>query len=99
MLIDLTPRQAEVLTLLIADYDRRLQEDDPTELTARELEVLNLLALGHSRKQIARCLTVTLNTVNSHLITIFQKLNASNACHAVTIAHQKKLFDQPGQNS
>lgn len=98
MSIDLTPREAELLRLLIADYDRRLQEDDPTELTARELEVLNLLAFGHSRKQIARCLTVTLATINSHLITIFQKLNASNACHAVYIANQRKLFD-PSQNS
>jgi len=97
MSIDLSPREAEVLRLLIADYDRRLQEDDPTELTARELEVLNLLALGRSRKQIARCLTITLITVNSHLLTIFQKLNASNSSHAVHIAHQRKILD-PDQN-
>lgn len=97
-MLELSEREAEVLRLLIADYDRRLQEDDPTELTARELEVLNLLALGHSRKQIAHCLAITLNTINSHLITIFQKLNAANGCNAVYIAHQRKLLD-PVQNS
>jgi DNA-binding NarL/FixJ family response regulator len=79
MTIDLSPRQVEILYSLIAAAEQRLQDEDPTELTARELEVLNLLALGHSRKQIARCLTITLRTINSHLITIFQKLNASNS--------------------
>lgn len=93
MSISLTPERARILDLLLDDYARRLEEDDPTELTPRELEVLNLLALGHSRKQIARCLSVTTGTINAHVLSILQKLNASNSCHAVSIAHRLKLLD------
>jgi DNA-binding NarL/FixJ family response regulator len=98
MTIDLSPRQVEILYSLIAAAEQRLQDEDPTELTARELEVLNLLALGHSRKQIARCLAVTISTINAHVLFILQKLNASNSCHAITIAHQLKILD-PSQNT
>jgi DNA-binding CsgD family transcriptional regulator len=50
----------------------------PTRLTAREREVLQLLAQGLATKQIARSLGVTERTVKFHVASIFAKLGATN---------------------
>ena len=68
------------------DPPPRLQEgpDGLVEpLTARELEVLHLVALGRSNSQIATELFVTVGTVKSHLHTISGKLGAANRVEAV----------------
>ena len=65
---------------------------DPTDgaaahvLTARELEVLTLIARGLATHNIARELFVTPNTVCSHVTRIRDKLSARNRPHAVAIA-------------
>ena len=55
-------------------------------LTARELEVLTLIARGLSTDSIARELFVSPNTVRSHVTRILDKLRARNRPHAVAIA-------------
>jgi LuxR family maltose regulon positive regulatory protein len=55
-------------------------------LTARELEVLRLLAAGMSNQAIARQLVVTLDTVKSHVGRILAKLDAANRTEAVARA-------------
>ena len=47
-------------------------------LTRRELEILTLVAEGHSNAQLARMLWVTEQTVKFHLSNIYRKLNVSN---------------------
>ena len=61
-------------------------------LTARELEVLQLLAAGASNRAIAQQLVVTLETVKKHLSHIFDKLEAANRTQAVTRARQLGLL-------
>jgi DNA-binding NarL/FixJ family response regulator len=51
-------------------------------LTRRELEVLTLVAEGHSNAQLARMLWVTEQTVKFHLSNIYRKLNVSNRTEA-----------------
>jgi LuxR family transcriptional regulator, maltose regulon positive regulatory protein len=58
-------------------------------LTARELEVLRLLAAGRRNRDIAQELVVTLETVKKHLSHIFAKLGATNRTQAV--AHARRL--------
>jgi LuxR family transcriptional regulator, maltose regulon positive regulatory protein len=58
-------------------------------LTARELEVLALLAAGKPNQQIAEELVVTLDTVKKHITHILDKLGAANRMQAV--AHARKL--------
>ena len=53
------------------------------ELTPREIEVLRLLAMGLSNKQIAGCLVLSPHTVNGHIHSIFRKL-ALNSRSAAT---------------
>lgn len=61
--------------------------DDETEeasaLTAREREVLVLLAEGHSNREIASSLFVSLPTVKTHLAHIYAKLGAKNRNEAL----------------
>jgi DNA-binding NarL/FixJ family response regulator len=54
-------------------------------LTAREREVLTLLARGRSNKEIAAALAVTERTVKFHVASLFAKLGAGNRTEAVTI--------------
>jgi DNA-binding CsgD family transcriptional regulator len=61
-------------------------------LSAREREVLQLLAQGLATKQIARSLGVTERTVKFHVASIFAKLGASNRAQAVALAAQHNLL-------
>ena len=58
-------------------------------LTARELEVLSLIAAGRRNREIANELVVTVETVKKHTSHIFDKLGAANRTQAV--AHARRL--------
>jgi ATP/maltotriose-dependent transcriptional regulator MalT len=61
-------------------------------LSERELEVLRLTAAGHSNRQIARDLVLTLNTVKSHIHHIYGKLGVASRTQAVARAHELNLL-------
>jgi LuxR family transcriptional regulator, maltose regulon positive regulatory protein len=62
------------------------------QLTARELEVLVLLAAGRPNPRIAEQLVVTLDTVKKHVSHLLGKLGAANRTEAVTRARQLGLI-------
>lgn len=61
-------------------------------LTAREMEVLRLLARGMRNKEIAARLFVSERTVNFHLANIYQKLNVSGRTEALSKALEQGLI-------
>jgi LuxR family maltose regulon positive regulatory protein len=61
-------------------------------LTARELEVLRLLAAGAPNRAIAEQLVVTPETVKKHLSHLFDKLEVANRTQAVTRARELGLL-------
>ena len=61
-------------------------------LTAREIEVLGLVAKGASNKELARQLHISEATVKSHLIHIFDKLGVSDRTAAVTTALKRGIM-------
>jgi DNA-binding NarL/FixJ family response regulator len=63
------------------------------EPSARELEVLALIAKGRSNKEIAAALGVSDETVKSHVSNIMQKLQAQDRAHAVTEAIRLGLLE------
>jgi DNA-binding NarL/FixJ family response regulator len=69
----------------------RIADAPADELSGRELEVLRLLARGDSNKEIAAQLTLSENTIKTHLSRIFDKLGARSRTEAVTIAIQRGL--------
>ena len=62
------------------------------QLTARELEVLELLAAGRSNQRIAHELVVALDTVKKHVTHVLGKLGAANRTEAVAQARQLGLI-------
>ncbi|HNP20469.1 MAG TPA: LuxR C-terminal-related transcriptional regulator [Panacibacter sp.] len=60
-----------------------------TDLSARELEVLQLIAGGMSNQEIANAMYVSVNTVKTHIANLFYKLEVSRRTQAVEKA--KKL--------
>jgi DNA-binding NarL/FixJ family response regulator len=61
--------------------------------TPRELEVLELLTNGASNKEVARILTVSEETIKTHLKHLYEKLGASDRAQAVAIALRQNLID------
>ncbi|HEY0248178.1 MAG TPA: response regulator transcription factor [Gryllotalpicola sp.] len=61
-------------------------------LSARELEVLTLVASGHSNPQIAAELFISEATVKTHLLHVFEKLEVTGRTRAVTRAQELGLL-------
>ena len=64
----------------------------PAGLTGREVEVLRLLAVGHSNKAIARELGISPRTAGSHVEHIYAKIGASNRARASLFAMKHGLM-------
>jgi DNA-binding NarL/FixJ family response regulator len=65
--------------------------EEPDALTAREVEVLRLLAAGLSNKQIAARLALSPLTVQSHVRTIYGKLGVTSRSAATRYALEHGL--------
>ena len=61
-------------------------------LTGREVEILQLLALGLTNKQIAGRLRISAHTVKFHVSTIFSKLGTTNRVETVNLGLKKGLI-------
>ena len=62
-------------------------------LNAREVEILQMIAGGHSNKQVAWRLGVAEETIKSNIKSIFSKLNVSDRTHAVTTAARRGIIE------
>lgn len=62
-------------------------------LTAREVEVLRRLALGMSNKEIASALSISEETVKSHVGSVFSKLHVENRAQAVVQALKRRFVE------
>lgn len=62
-----------------------------TALTDREMEVLKLIALGHSNDQIAEELVISVGTVKGHVSNILSKLHLVDRTQAAAYAWQKGI--------
>jgi len=63
------------------------------ELTAREREILRLIARGLSNAEIGKALFISDTTVKTHVTHILSKLNLRDRVQAVVLAHQTGMFE------
>jgi HD-GYP domain-containing protein (c-di-GMP phosphodiesterase class II) len=79
--------------LAAAGLARPKRSSGPAGLTAREVEVLILIARGASNKQVARRLGITPKTAGTHIERIYSKIGASTRSTATLFAMQQGLLD------
>ena len=63
-----------------------------TALTAREQQVLRLIAEGMSNKEVAKALSISVRTVEHHRLNIMRKLDVSNVAGLIKYAVKAKLI-------
>ncbi|MEM6454439.1 MAG: response regulator transcription factor [Acidobacteriota bacterium] len=73
----------------LARERRRSQRIDALTLTRREMEILELIAKGHSNKRIARQLSLSVYTIKNHVHRILEKLQVEHRLAAVDYAYRR----------
>jgi HD-GYP domain-containing protein (c-di-GMP phosphodiesterase class II) len=71
---------------------RRVQTPWPAGLSAREVEVLRLLARGHSERKIAETLFISTSTVHTHVTHIYEKAEVTTRASVALFAMQHGLL-------
>jgi len=82
--------------LTVAGHRVRRRQDRPAGLTAREVDVLKLVALGLSNKQIATKLVISPKTAGNHIEHIYTKIGATSRAAAALFAMQNGLLPEEG---
>lgn len=87
----------QVLGKLVDDFRSRSSSGlaRGSNLTPREREVVKMLAEGHSVRQIAAILGLSMKTVEAHKFNLMRKLNIHNKAQLVIYAIQKKIVKMP----
>ena len=79
--------------VFMSQTTRKEADNDLVEpLTGREIEILQLLALGLTNKQIAARLRISAHTVKFHVSTIFSKMGTTNRVETVNLGLKKGLI-------
>lgn len=74
-----------------ADEDDRNYDELAAQITQREMEILQLIALGLTSQDIANKLFISKNTVETHRKNMLAKLNVNNTAALLKIAYKKGL--------
>jgi DNA-binding CsgD family transcriptional regulator len=85
---------AELETLAVGKFEPR--SATPSQLTAREVQVLQHVAQGRSTREIADLMTLSSRTIEKHLATTMRKLGASSRTEAVVKAIRTGRIGEPG---
>jgi DNA-binding NarL/FixJ family response regulator len=89
--------QQRLLSAAVRAPDAAPADQDDSDLTPRESDVLRLIAAGKSNREIARALFVGEATVKTHVNRIFAKTGSRDRAQAMRYAYDHGYADPPGQ--
>ncbi len=87
----LAAQKSMVLSSALAAKQYSVSPAAPAGLTAREVEVLQLVAQGLTDKQVSERLVISPRTVNTHLTSIYKKIGVSSRTVAICFAVEHQL--------
>ena len=76
---------------------RRPSNDEPDDLSPRELEILDLVARGTTNREAANRLFISEATVKTHLLHIYAKLGVNDRAAAVAVGFDRGLLTPKGR--
>jgi DNA-binding NarL/FixJ family response regulator len=82
----------EIAAKVIRAFQEDVQKPHYVALTDRQIEVLNCMVKGMSRKMISDTLSITVDTVGDHIKEIYRKLHVNSASEAVREAIVRKII-------
>jgi Response regulator containing a CheY-like receiver domain and an HTH DNA-binding domain len=91
----LQPEHARGMVEQLEDLHERARHEEASLVTPREAEVLQLLSEGLSARQMARRLSLSERTVNTHVAKLYRKLGVSNRVEAVRVAMRRRIVQVP----
>ena len=89
-----SPRMTGSLFSRIAELAGEQMPRDAIKLTPREVEIINKIAEGLSNKEIAKRLSVEVQTIKNHIHNILDKLQLHNRLEAVQYARERNLLKE-----
>lgn len=90
----LCPDGAEAVLTAAGQASRRASSASPGGLTPRELEVLRLIAAGHTAKETAQMLEIAPKTADNHIQNLYSKIGVSTRAGAALYALERGLVQQ-----
>jgi len=88
----MSPSIARKALKLLMNAESKMPTKEVSNLSDREMTILQRLVDGLDHKQIAEKLFISPHTVRTHIINIYQKLHVNNRTQAVKIAIKRKWF-------
>jgi two-component system response regulator NreC len=85
------PRLVRAVRMAAQDFERRRDDDG---LTVRERDVVRMVALGHTNREIAERLVLSVRTVETHRSRIHRRLELRSRAELVSWALEQGLLEQ-----
>lgn len=77
------PLCPDIARMILRRFHKPIADDETSQLGVREMEVLELMYKGFSRKELAAILNVSTNTIGTHVKRIYTKLHVSSRSEAI----------------
>ncbi len=87
---------AVAAVLEAAGHVRRARRPHPSGLTARQVDVLRLMAAGRSNREIATALVISPRTAEHHVQDVYARIGVATRAGAALFAMEHGLLDKPG---